>query len=168
MRNWKSNGLILALALCAALLLPVMALADGPVLLVELPEDAVMIENVEFEDGDFIQSYQLSDGAQVQLLRYSRFDMTVEELAGSDWPGYTAAVKLDIRHVGGCPASGLRLTSPQGDGSTLDVTLVLVDAGAYTLIFSAVCPQGADAQAVETMLSTMNVLETGNSAADVG
>ena len=36
------------------------------------------------------------------------------------------------------------------------------------MIFSAVCPQGADAQAVETMLSTMNVLETGNSAADVG
>ena len=168
MKNWRNKGYFIALVLCAALLLPAMALAGGPVLLVELPEDAVMIENVEFEDGDFIQSYQLADGAQVQLLRYSRFDMTVEELAGSDWPGYTAAVKLDIRHVGGCPASGLRLSSPQEDGSALDVTLVLVDAGAYTLIFSAVCPQGADAQAVETMLATMNVLETGDSAADVG
>ena len=168
MKNWKNKGIMIALALCAALLLPVMALADGPVLLVELPEDAVMIENVEFEDGDFIQSYQLSDGAQVQLLRYSRFDMTVEELAGSDWPGYTAAAKLDVRHVGGCPASGLRLTSMQEDGGAIDVTLVLVDAGAYTLIFSAVCPQGADMQAVETMLATMNVLEAGNANAEVG
>lgn len=163
MKKWMN-----VLLLCAALLLPALALADGPVLLVELPDDAQMIENVTFEDGDFIQSYQLAGGAQVQLLRYASFDMTLEELAASDWPGYTAAAKLDIGHVGGCPAEGLRLTSPQGDGSALDVTLVLVDAGAYALIFSAVCPQGADAQAVETMLSTMNVLETGDSAADVG
>ena len=41
-----------ALLLGAALLLPALALADGPVLLVELPEDAVMVENVTFEDGD--------------------------------------------------------------------------------------------------------------------
>lgn len=163
MKKWMN-----VLLLCAALLLPALSLADGPVLLVELPDDAQMIENVAFEDGDFIQSYQLSGGAQVQLLRYASFDMTLEELAASDWPGYTTAAKLDVRHVGGCPASGLRLTSPAGDGSALEVTLVLVDAGAYTLIFSAVCPQGADAQAVETMLSTMNVLETGESAADVG
>ena len=163
MKKWMN-----VLLLCAALLLPSLALADGPVLLVELPDDAQMIENVTFEDGDFIQSYQLAGGTQVQLLRYASFDMTLEELAGSDWPDAAAVSKLDVKHVGGCPASGLRLTSPAGDGSALDVTLVLVDAGAYTLIFSAVCPQGADAQAVETMLSTMNVLETGESAADVG
>lgn len=163
MKKWMN-----VLLLCAALLLPALALADGPVLLVELPDDAQMIENVTFEDGDFIQSYQLSGGTQVQLLRYARFDMTLEELAESDWPDAATIARLNVKHVGGCPASGLRLTSPQGDGSTLDVTLVLVDAGAYTLIFSAVCPQGADAQAVETMLATMNVLETGDSAADVG
>ncbi|MCI6373720.1 MAG: hypothetical protein MR821_00285 [Clostridiales bacterium] len=163
MKKWMN-----VLLLCAALLLPALSLADGPVLLVELPDDAQMIENVAFEDGDFIQSYQLAGGTQVQLLRYASFGMTLEELAGSDWPDATAAAKLDVKHVGGCPASGLRLTSPAGDGSVLEVTLVLVDAGAYTLIFSAVCPQGADAQAVETMLSTMNVLETGESAADVG
>ena len=163
MKKWMN-----VLLLCAALLLPALALADGPVLLVELPDDAQMIENVTFEDGDFIQSYQLSGGTQVQLLRYASFDMTLEELAESDWPDAATTARLNVKHVGGCPASGLRLTSPQGDGSTLDVTLVLVDAGAYTLIFSAVCPQGADAQAVETMLATMNVLETGDSAADVG
>ena len=163
MKKWMN-----VLLLCAALLLPALALADGPVLLVELPEDAQMIENVAFEDGDFIQSYQLAGGAQVQLLRYASFDMTLEELAASDWPDATTAAKLDMKHVGGCPASGLRLTCPQGDGSALDVTLVLVDAGAYALIFSAICPQGADAQAVETMLSTMNVLDGGNLNAEVG
>ena len=163
MKKW-----IHMLLLCAALLLPALSLADGPVLLVELPDDAVMVENVEFEDGDFIQSYQLAGGTHVQLLRYASFDMTLEELAGSDWPDATAAARIDVKHVGGCPASGLRLTNPLGDGSALDVTLVLVDAGAYTLIFSAVCPQNADAQAVETMLSTMNVLETGSGSAEVG
>ena len=163
MKKWMN-----VLLLCAALLLPALALADGPVLLVELPDDARMVENVSFEDGDFIQSYQLAGGTQVQLLRYARFDMTLEELAGSDWPDATATAKLDVKHVGGCPASGLRLNSPAGDGSTLDVTLVLVDAGAYTLIFSAVCPQGADEQAVETMLTTMNVLETESGSAEVG
>lgn len=56
------------------------------VLLVQLPEDAQMIENVEFEDGDFIQTYQLSGGAHVQLLRYAGFDMTLDELVQSDWP----------------------------------------------------------------------------------
>ena len=157
--------LLCALLVCASLW-PCAALGDGPLLLVELPEDAVCVENVEFEDGDFIQSYQLSGGSQVQLLRYSSFDMTLEELAESDWPDCEIAQTLDIRHVGGCPAGGLRLTG--GENEDITVTLVLVDAGAYTLIFSAVSPQDADAQAVETMLATMNVLETGDSAADVG
>ena len=157
--------LLCALLLCA-LLWPCAALGDGPLLLVELPEDAVCVENVEFEDGDFIQSYQLSGGSQVQLLRYSSFDMTLEELAKSDWPDCEIAQTLDIRHVGGCPAGGLRLTG--GENEDITVTLVLVDAGAYTLIFSAVSPQDADAQAVETMLSTMNVLDGGNLNAEVG
>ena len=157
--------LLCALLLCA-LLWPCAALGDGPLLLVELPEDAVCVENVEFEDGDFIQSYQLAGGSQVQLLRYSSFDMTLEELAKSDWPDCEIAQTLDIRHVGGCPAGGLRLTG--GEDGSLAVTLVLVDAGAYTLIFSAVGPQGADEQAVKTMLSTLNVLEMDGGDAEVG
>ena len=39
---------------------------DAPVLLVQLPEDAQMVENVAFDDGDFIQTYQLSGGASAQ------------------------------------------------------------------------------------------------------
>ena len=56
--------------LTLALLLAGAAFADqedAPVLLVQLPEDAQMVENVAFDDGDFIQTYQLSGGAYVQL-----------------------------------------------------------------------------------------------------
>ena len=55
-----------------ALMLTGAAFADqenAPVMLVKLPEDAQMVENVAFDDGDFIQTYQLSGGAYVQLLR---------------------------------------------------------------------------------------------------
>ena len=51
-----------------ALMLTGAAFADqenAPVMLVKLPEDAQMVENVAFDDGDFIQTYQLSGGAYV-------------------------------------------------------------------------------------------------------
>ena len=74
--------------LTLALLLAGAAFADqedAPVLLVQLPEDAQMVENVAFDDGDFIQTYQLSGGAYVQLLRYMQSDVTIDGLvAGRD------------------------------------------------------------------------------------
>ena len=74
--------------LTLALLLAGAAFADqedAPVLLVQLPEDAQMVENVAFDDGDFIQTYQLSGGAYVQLLRYMQSDVTIDGLvAGGD------------------------------------------------------------------------------------
>ena len=73
--------------LALALLLPAAALGDGPVLLVHLPQDAQMVENIAFDDGDFIQTYQLSGGANVQLLRYQAFDMTIDDLVASEWTG---------------------------------------------------------------------------------
>ena len=48
--------------LTLALLLAGAAFADqedAPVLLVQLPEDAQMVENVAFDDGDFIQTLSL-------------------------------------------------------------------------------------------------------------
>ena len=57
-----------------ALMLTGAAFADqenAPVMLVKLPEDAQMVENVAFDDGDFVQTYQLNGGAYVQLLRYA-------------------------------------------------------------------------------------------------
>ena len=52
-------------ALLLLLLLPVIALAEGPVLTTSLPENVQLIENVEFEDGDFIRTYRMEDGATV-------------------------------------------------------------------------------------------------------
>ena len=72
--------------LTLALLLAGAAFADqedAPVLLVQLPEDAQMVENVAFDDGDFIQTYQLSGGAYVQLLRYMQSDVTIDGLRGA-------------------------------------------------------------------------------------
>lgn len=141
------------------LLLPALALAAGPVLLVELPEDALMVENIEFEDGDFIQTYQMG-GAQVQLLRYASFDMTVEELAMSDWAGAQNVLPMEMTRVGNFPMSGVTLTYAEEGQEPLDVTLALVDAGAYTLVFSAVVPQDADEAVhaqIDALVKTMQV-----------
>ena len=139
-----------------ALLIPALAAADGPVLLVELPEEALVIEDVQFEDGDFIQTYQL-DGATVQLLRYAAFDMTLAELAEADWTGYVPGEALAIEAVGGYPAEGMRLR--YGEGSeAVDVALVLVHADGQTLIFQAVTNAGADGAQVQAMLDSLGVL----------
>ena len=96
--------------LTLALLLAGAAFADqedAPVLLVQLPEDAQMVENVAFDDGDFIQTYQLSGGAYVQLLRYMQSDVTIDGLVAGDWPGATNVQALDLKTVGGCAAQGV-------------------------------------------------------------
>ena len=75
-----------------ALMLTGAAFADqenAPVMLVKLPEDAQMVENVAFDDGDFVQTYQLSGGAYVQLLRYAQGDVTLDGIVAGDWPGAT-------------------------------------------------------------------------------
>ena len=147
--------------LLALLVLPALALSEGPVLLLELPQDAQMVETVQFDDGDFIQTYQLSGGARVQLLRYGAFDMTLDELVASEWVGCTNAQDLALGSVGGYPASGLRLHDQEDGQDALDVTVVLVDAGEATLVFEAVFPQAlGDAQIralVDGMIDSMDV-----------
>ena len=137
------------------------ALADGPVLFVELPEDALMIEDVQFDDGDFIQTYQLSDGARVQMLRYAAFDMTLEDLAEGEWTGYTQEQAMDIAQVSGCPASGLMLKYKDEAGMSLTVYLIMVEAEAQKLLMTAAFPDSLGeeqiASAVEVWLNTMTV-----------
>lgn len=105
--------------LTLALLLAGAAFADqedAPVLLVQLPEDAQMVENVAFDDGDFIQTYQLSGGAYVQLLRYMQSDVTIDGLVAGDWPGATNVQALDLKTVGGCAAQGVLMNvAPEDD-----------------------------------------------------
>ena len=159
--------------LLALLVLPALALSEGPVLLLELPQDAQMVENVEFDDGDFIQTYQLSGGARVQLLRYGAFDMTLDELVASEWVGCTNAQDLSLGSVSGYPASGLRLHDQEDGQDALDVTVVLVHAEGATLVFEAVFPQAlGDAQIralVDGMIHSMDVQGgAAGSGAEVG
>ena len=152
-------------ALLAVLLMaPAMAFAQGSVLMVELPQDAQMVEDVVFDDGDFIQTYQLPGGAQVQLLRYAAFDMTLGDLFASEWVGATDVRELDVAEVGGYPAQGLRFAYQEEGQPALDVALVVINAG-ETLVFSAVFPAGtADAQ-LQTMIDSMSVMTEGEAPA---
>ena len=162
---------LFAVLLAAVLLVPALAFAQGSVLMVELPEDAQMVENVAFDDGDFIQTYQLAGGAQVQLVRYAAFDMTLGELFASEWVGATDVRELGVTEVGGHPAQGLRFSYQAEGQAALDVALVVVDAG-ETLVMSAVFPAGtADAQ-LEAMLGSLSVMNEdaapAGDTADVG
>jgi len=162
---------MMAVILGLLMLVPALALAQGNVLMVELPQEAQMVEDVAFDDGDFIQTYQLPGGAQVQLLRYAAFDMTLGDLFASEWVGATDVRELGIAEVGGHPAQGLRFSYQEEGQQTLDVALVVVDAG-ETLVFSAVFPAGsADAQ-LDAMLGSMTVMTEGEAPAadnaDVG
>ena len=128
---------MMAMMLAVLLLVPALAFAQGSVLMVELPQDAQMVEDVAFDDGDFIQTYQLPDDAQVQLLRYAAFDMTLGELFASEWVGATDVRELGVTEVGGYPAQGLRFAYQEEGQQALDVALVVVDAE-ETLVLSAV------------------------------
>ena len=150
-------------ALLLLLLLPVMALAEGPVLTTSLPENAQLIENVEFEDGDFIRTYQMEDGATVQMLRYSAFDMTLDDLAEGEWTGYTAREELELKAMDGYPAEGVHLMTGDAENG-LDVYIVLVRAQEQTLIFQTVLETGTDLTRVQEWLSDMRVVQEDEAA----
>ena len=160
-----------AVILGLMLLVPALATAQGSVLMVKLPEDAQMVEDVAFDDGDFIQTYQLAGGAQVQLLRYAAFDMTLGELFASEWVGATDVHELDLTEVSGHPAQGLRFAYQAEGQAALDVAIVVVDAG-QTLVLSAVFPAGGMDAQLDALLDSISVKSEGDapaeSHADVG
>ena len=123
------------------------------------------------DDGDFIQTYQLSGGAYVQLLRYMQSDVTIDGLVAGDWPGATNVQALDLKTVGGCAAQGVLMNVAPEDDEALRVALVLVSADHCALVYQAVYPQrlGTDQidDAVQHMVDSMDVLG-GASAQDVG
>ena len=144
----------MAMLLAAMLMLPAMALAQRAMLLVELEQDAQLVENVAFDDGDFIMTYQLSGGAQVQLLRYATFDMTLGDLFASEWLGATDVRELGVSEIGGYAAQGLCFAYQAEGQQALDVTLIVVDAG-ETLVFTAVYPQAMGAEQIDASLQAM-------------
>ena len=144
-------------ALLIGLMLPVMALAEGPALQTQLPEDAALVENVEFDDGDFIRTYSLADGTSVQMLRYGSFDMTLEDLAEGEWTGYSAMETLELQAVDGYPAQGVHLTTGE-DNDELNVYIVMVNADGQTLIFQVVLGKDADLTRVQDWLGGLRVV----------
>lgn len=149
-----------AAALLGLTLLSAGAMAEGPVLRADLPESAQRIESVAFENGDFIETYQLEGGATVQMLRYAEFDMTLDELIEGEWTGYTGKETLELSDVDGCPAQGVHLTADE-EGRKLDVYVVLIDAQGQTLIFQTVFADQSedDARQVQEWLDSMRVME---------
>ena len=140
------------------MLMPVMALAEGPVLETSLPENAQLVENVEFEDGDFIRTYQMEDSTTVQMLRYSAFDMTLDDLAEGEWTGYTAREELELSALDGYPEEGVHLMTGDVENG-FDVFIVLVRVQEQTLIFQTVLGTGADLTRVQEWLSDMRVVQ---------
>lgn len=164
-----------AALLCLMLMIPAMAFAENAVLLVELEQGAQMVEDVVFEDGDFIRTYQLDGGARVQLVRYASFDMTLGDLFASEWVGATDVRELGVSEIGGYPAQSLRFAYQQEGQDALDVTLIVVNAG-ETLVFTAVYPSAMGAEQIdaelEAMIASMSVsmdhAENVNSTAEIG
>lgn len=137
---------------------------EGPAgscaILVELPEDTVLIEQVGFENGDFIQTYQLPNGAIVQILRYAEFDMTLEELAEGEWTGYTSLTPIDTKGLDGLIQEGIHLTKDadeQGGEPAYDVYMLRAQTHSpeQVHLFQAVFPSEIGRDVIEAQSNAM-------------
>lgn len=171
----KSVRIVLFALLLFAL--PVMAFADAPVLLLDLPEDAQMVENVEFDNGDFIQTYQFGGGASVQLLRYTDFAMTMDELIASDWPVNSGVEMQAMTEISGYPAQhahilqgydaeGYAVKADGSAGGIMAIDLVLVTVEDTTLIYQSIENEQGAGDAVRAMIESLQVQGAEN--AEVG
>ena len=172
---------MIAMLFALAMLIPAFALAAGPVLLVDLPEDAQMIENIAFDDGDFIQTYQLEDGVTVQLLRYTGFSMAIEDLIASDWPLNVRCEISDMTDVIGYPAQHAHVWQLLDDGGypiradeakgkdgeqMMEIDLILVHVDTTTLIYQDTYISGQRGDMVLPIIESLKV--EGGESAEVG
>jgi len=111
-------------------------LPEGPhnscAILVDLPQDTVMVESVSFENGDYIQTFQPPDGVRVQILRYSEFDMTLADLAEGEWTGYSVLESLDVTGWDACVKDAIHLKADVDEGygmASYDVFLLRAETG---------------------------------------
>ena len=163
--NRMTKAAWLALLLFA---LPVIAFAQAPVMLVNLPESAQMVENVEFENGDFIQTYQLESGITVQLLRYAGFEMAIDELISSDWPLNCGVMMQEMTELSGVPAkhahilqaydaSGYPIKEAGASGSVMAIDLIVVGEDGITLIFQGISRAGMDAETMTEIIKSIQI-----------
>ena len=159
------------------LVFPVLALGQEPVMLVDLPESAQMVENVEFENGDFIQTYQLEEGIAVQLLRFDGFEMAIDELISSDWPLNCGIVMQEMTELSGVPArhahilqaydeSGYPVKEAGASGGVMAIDLIVVNTDGAALIFQSISKPGADAETMAAIIESLKI--QGMEEAEVG
>ena len=159
------------------LVLPVLALGQEPVMLVDLPESAQIVENVEFENGDFIQTYQLENGVSVQLLRYTGFAMTLDELIASDWPLNSGVEMQAMTEISGFPAqhahilqaydeNGYPVKADGGPGGVMAIDLIVVNTDGAALIFQSISKPGADDETMAAIIESLKI--QGMEGAEVG
>ncbi len=145
------NKFILVLSLL--FIVPTCALADSrPFLLVNLPDDSQMIENVEFDDGDFVQTYQLGGGAHITLLRYGNSDITLTSLVESEWPGAYSSSSVELPNLNEATATKFLV---EEDNSLLHVLLVTAHAGQDVLVLEAVYPDHLGEEQINDMINTL-------------
>lgn len=157
-----------------------LSLADGPVLCFTLPENAIMIENVDFGDGEFIETYQLPDGTVVQNLRFMTDTLTLDELIIGDWATCSAVADGEISEISGCPAESRTVTqridaqgypaaSAQDAGvGEIHIELVAAHPQGCTLVMQIILPEGADEQTAKSILNSLQIGGAENSDAIVG
>lgn len=138
-----------------------------PLLFVSMPEDAQIIEDVQFEDGDFIQTYQLGGGAHITLLRNANFDMSLTDLVASEWEGAASVSSLNLEPISGHKTDALRFNYTDADSVSFLVTLISVKSGNDTLIFEAVFPSRDGEEQinaiVDKMIQSMSVINMSES-----
>lgn len=173
----KKTVLLFALLLT---LLCSLSLADGPVLCFTLPEDAVMIENVDFGDGEFIETYQLPGGVMVQSLRFMTDSLTLDALIAGDWATCSAVQAGEISEISGCPAEsrtvtqridaqGYPVASAQDAGvDEMRIELVAAHPQGCTLVMQIILPEDADGQIAQNILDSLQVGGAEDSDAIVG
>ena len=168
---------MIAMLFALAVMIPALALAGSPVLLVDLPQDAQMIENIAFDDGDFIQTYQLEEGIAVQLLRFSGFEMAIDELISSDWPLNCGIVMQEMTELSGVPArhahilqaydeSGYPVKEAGASGGVMAIDLIVVNTDGAALIFQSISKPGADAETMAAIIESLKI--QGMEEAEVG
>ena len=131
-------------------------------ILIDLPEGTLMTEFVEFEDGDYIQTFQLPCGGTVQILRYAQFNMTLEELAEGEWTGYVELEAIDTEGMDRLIQEGIRLktNADQQSGSrAYDVYILRAESASPDQIhlLQAVFPSElGEARVVEEVSSILD------------
>ena len=138
--------------LLGLLLLLSCAVAEGHHLTVELPTDARKVEDVTFEDGDRIETWQLSGGASIQILEF-RGPASLSDMIGA-WDAPASVADIPVPRVDGRPSQGIRFLSTEGD-TDYSVTVLRITEERNTYFFETVFPQRLGDEQIDAIVDSM-------------